>query len=272
MLNQVRHDVKGFVMRSTGRIIVLAVVAAVLAGAVAGAAEAAPRLSPAQKDRLKALAGETRDRTERAREELRRARMELGTVFGAYNLDDKKARSAQERVSKAQLDLLRTHLDNQVEIRHVLSRYQFEQFNQILSRKTHGGPMGEFHHFDEAGPGFLLDGRLLSELDLSADQSKRLRSLLKEPERRKLFEKIANDSRQMIALYQRYDLDVSAARRLIESIHSTQQDLAALHLRSQQALRSVLTPSQFERYQNALAEKMRSRMQGKPRPPFHRPR
>jgi Spy/CpxP family protein refolding chaperone len=132
--------------------------------------------------------------------------------------------------------------------------------------------MGEFHRFDEAGPGFILDGKLLQELDLSSDQARRVRSLLMEPERRKAFEKIANASRQMIAMYRRYDLDVGAARKLIDNIHNTQQELASLHLRSQQSLRSVLTAGQFERYRTALAEKMRSKMQGKPRPPFKRMR
>lgn len=245
-------------MRSNVRYLMIwAVVAAVLIGVAAGA-YAGQGLSPGQKDKLKALAADTRDRTERARDDLRRARMDLADVFSSYQLDLRKAKAVQDRVSKAQMDLLKAHLDNQIQIRQVLNAEQFEQFNEMLSRRMPGGQMGGFHHI-EPGPDWFPDGRILRDMDLTPDQMKRLRSV-KEPERRKVFEKLENDSRQMIQMYQRYDLDANAARKLVESIHSTQQDLAALNLKSQQALRAVLTQAQFEKYRDTMAEKIRSRM------------
>ena len=76
--------------------------------------------------------------------------------------------------------------------------------------------------------------------------------------------RLEGDSRQMIELYRRYDLDAAAARKLIESIHASQQDLASLNLKSQQALRSVLTQAQFQTYSSAIAQKMRQMYERKP--------
>lgn len=242
-----------------GHRIVRTFVAALALTLGAGAAYAGPGLRAGQKDQLKALAAETRERMDRARDELRRAHMDLAVVFGSYQLDLRKAKAAQERLSKAQFDLLKAHLDNQLQIRRVMNADQFEQFTSMMRQRMQGGPPGKFRHMDESGPDFFPDGKLLRSLNLDDDQIRRLKSVMG-PDRRKSIEKLESDTRQLIQMYERYDLDATAARKLIDSVHSTQISLAALHLKSQQTLRSVLTQAQFESYRDALAQRMRERM------------
>ena len=258
---------RGADMRSVLRHIAIWVLTAGLAASLgSGAAAGQGRLDPARKDKLKALAAETRQETERARAELRRARADLMEIYGQYRLDEKKAKSAQQRISKAQLALLNLHLDSQLRMRHTMSADQFARLSQMFERKRPAGESSRPHHIEGLGPEWLPDSRIIKSLELSPDQAKRLKSVFgPSPDRRKVMSRLESDSRQMIELYRRYDLDAAAARKLIESMHASQQDLASLNLRSQQALRSVLTQEQFQIYSNAIAQKMKQMYdRGKP--------
>lgn len=240
------------------------VLVAWLAVALASAAIGAPtELRPAQKDRLKSQAFKTREKMESARRDLWRARMELAGIFGSYALDEKKARAAQERVSKHQLDLLNLHLDSQIEIRRVMTAEQFERFAQMFIRGKHGGSMGGFHPSDGPGIDWFPDGNALRSLSLTPEQTRKLSTVLgPTPERKKLIDRIEDDSRLMIRKYQKYELDAADARKIIASIHAAQRDMASLNLKTQQNLRAVLTQAQFEKYRDDMARRIK--------PPFKR--
>jgi len=242
----------------------------VLAVLVAGSCALAEPVgvTPAQKDQLKALALETREKTMRVRDELRRARQELFQVYRVYELDERKARAAIDRISKSQLALLNLHLDNQLDLRRVLTEAQFTGFCQRMSRRFGHGEAGMLHFGDEGPLDRLPDKDLLQAVGATPEQGGRLVRLGGLREKGRVIEKLRRDSRQMIDLYSRYDLDTPAARKLIDSIHQGQSDLAAANHKAQQALRSVLTQQQFDRLQEETAKRIKA--QGEHRRRFKR--
>ncbi len=116
----------------------MALIWVVLAGIIlAGAVSAAPAgITSDQKDRLKALAMETRQRTLRQRSELRSARLDLFHVYQEYKLDEPKARLARDRIERGQLSLLIMYLENQISIRTILNEDQFTISRNRLRKCT----------------------------------------------------------------------------------------------------------------------------------------
>ncbi len=215
-------------------------------------------ISPDQKDQLKTLATSMRQKSMHERAELMRARRDLFEAYRSYDLDEKKVKSALDRIASSQLDLLNMHLENQIALRRILNSSQFQRFQSHVGRHPSGSFMGE------VGPENILLERLsdrdaLENLGLNSDQVRRLRDTLQWPQRRKVMEKLRRDSRDMLELYSQYDLDVSAAKKLISSIHDSQTELLALNRKSQEAIRSILTPAQFQNLQDQIEKRMRNR-------------
>ncbi len=232
------------------------VLAAIAIAGAAGAGEMG--ISPEKREQMKSLAMDMRRSSVRQREELMRARWALFQVYRDYDLDDRKAAAAQERVARSQRDLLIAHLNHQLAIRRILNRDEFDRFWSHISAKG-GGPMlgGQWH--EEGSLDRLLDKVPLDRLGLSPEGIRTIKNDQLWPRRRKAMESLKRDTRKLIELYSDYDLDAGAARKLIDSIHDSQQELAALSHKRQQALRSVLTSGQFERLSAELGKRMQER-------------
>jgi len=224
-------------------------------------------VSPAQRDQLKELASETREKTRQVRDEVVRARTDLFQTYRSYDLDERKAKAAIERVGKSQLALLNLHLDNQIALRRILNESQFSEFCRKMSRHSGGAEAGMFSPHKEGPLEGLPDKDMLEAIGATPDQGRRIRQFGDSGERKTIIDKLRRDSRQIIELYSRYDLDVAAARKLIDSIHQSQMDLAAANHKSQQALRSVLTEQQFDRLQEEISKRIKAREH---KGPFHR--
>ena len=235
----------------------IVVIGAVVLGAMSGSCFAHPAegVSSGQRDRLKALGAQTKDRAERVRDEMKRARMDLFQVYQSYNLDERKAKAAMERVSKAQLNLLNMHLDDEVALRGVLGESQFSQFAERMGKR-----MGEFHPHGDAFGEHPPDADMLRGLGLSPDQAKRLKKAVG-PGREmiQVIEKLRRDSKQLFDLYAQYNLDTAAAKRLIAGIHDSQQQLSDLHHKAEIATRQTLSEDQFNQLRDLRAEQMRNR-------------
>lgn len=242
-------------LRSTG--IWIAILALLMTAGAANAQSVTPR----QKQQLKDMALAARQKTEREREDLRKARGDLLAAYQRYDLDERKVRSALQRISKDQLDLLNAHLENQLDIRQVLDRDQFGLFWSVLSR-GHGPEMIPMPPPEDMLIDRLPDRPMLDQLGLSAEQRRRAESFVgPTPQKTKVIEKLKRDSRQMIEVYSNYNLDTAAAKKLIQSIHDSQDELAELSYKKQQAIRAVLSESQFLRLQSAMTERLRNLQQ-----------
>lgn len=239
---------------------------AVLVAAAAACAlissQSAAEVTASQREQLKSLAMETRRKTDRARAELRNARAVLYAVYRVYELDDRRAKAAIERINSTQLQLLKIHLENQLEIRQVLDS---AQFRQMISR-AHDPRGMAWPSMDNGIADRIPDRQMIEDLGLGAEEKRRALALTgTNAERTRLLEKLRRDTRQMMELYSRYDLDTAAANRLIESIHSSQIALTAQNHKRQQQLRKVLTQRQFERLQKTIAERLQSMRKPRPR-------
>jgi len=212
----------------------------------------------AQRDQLKSLASEMREKMDRVRGELVRARMELFQAYRAYQLDDCRVKAAMERIGKAQLALLNLHLDNQIELRRILNESQFEEFRRKMGR--FGGRMaGVLGPHDDGPMDRPPDKVMLERIGAGPDQVRRIWREADAPEKKAVLNRLVRDSKRLIELYSRYDLDVDAARKLVDGIHRSQMDLADLNHKWQQTLRSVLTEQQFDRLQQELSKMFRPR-------------
>jgi Spy/CpxP family protein refolding chaperone len=211
-------------------------------------------ITPAQRKQLKSLALDTRANVERTRDDLKRAHADLFKIYGSYSLDEHAAKAAIDRASKAQLDLLNIHLDNQVGLRRVLSSDQFAEFWSRVNQRAGKPGMGLLGMHDDAFWDHAPDREVLDTLGLASDQIKQLKQPKLDQQRNKAVDKLRQDSRQLIDLYSNYDLDANTARKLVDSIHSDQRTLAELNHKRQQNLRSVLTESQFGKLMDETAK------------------
>ncbi|MGQ9784526.1 MAG: Spy/CpxP family protein refolding chaperone [Armatimonadota bacterium] len=227
-----------------------------------------PGITPAQRERLKSLASEMRAKTEDARRELLQARMDLFRAYRSWNMDERAVRDAISRISKAQLALLNLHLENQLALRRILDASQFAE----LVRRTQHHPsfkrISFLHSYQESPIGNLPDKALLDAVGASPEQARRILAHVNSPRRKEIVDRLRRYSKQLIDLYSRFDLDVPTVKGLIDKIHDCQKDLLDLGHDKQEALRSVLTSSQFEKLQQQISELFR-KMGKQKRPPRH---
>lgn len=236
-----------------------------LAGVVISSAAGAQRLSPDQKERFKALAATTERKLRVERENLKVARTDMVRISMEYRFDTKKAQIARSRIEESQRSLLEIHLDNQVEMRRILNSTQFADFKRIMGKKfgAHDGmiPPNQEMMLDK-----IPDRQMLEAARLSEEQKRKLGPKIGfTPERKKLMDSIQNDTRKMLDLYAEYNLDVNAARKLIDSIHRSQVAMGKLNEDRQEALRDVLTESQFDRLKNVMMERIKQIEPKRPR-------
>lgn len=225
-----------------------------------------PGVTPAQREQLKSLASEMREKTENARRELLRARMDLFKAYQSWDMDERAVKDAISRISKAQLALLNLHLENQLALRRILDASQFAE----LVRRTQHHPsfkrMSFFHSYQESPIDNLPDKAILDAIGASPEQARRILAHVNSPRRKEVVDRLRRYSKQLVDLYSRFDLDLPTVKGLIDKIHDCQRDLLDLGHDKQEALRSVLTRSQFEKLQQQIFELFRKMGKGK-RPP-----
>lgn len=245
-------------MRPIVRHIGIWMVALLMIGCVGSGVLADSRIdiSDGQKDQLKALAANTRDRTGRERDAMRRARVDLLQVYSSYNIDERKAKVARDRIGAAQSNLLNIHLDNEIALRNILNADQFQAFRNIMKRHMREPQMLVLAPPEEDILDRLPGKAMLDSLGVSPDRQKLLK-----PSDPKSIQDLRNESKQMLDLYANYSLDSAAARKLTESIHQKQIALLALQHNRQQAIRQVLSEDQFQRLQQEIVKRMAERGQ-----------
>jgi len=224
------------------------------------AQETRPILTPEQKQRLKAFACEARRKTANIRDEIRLAREELRNVYQDYVLDERKAKAAMNRIGDLQLRLLEQHLDNQIALRRILDESQFSRLREHIERRR---SPGEGVRYEGVGEGFVPLAAMRSA-GLTPAQRKRIESMQgSRSEWRDAIERIRQNSRRMFELYNDYNLDEAAARRLIADIHRNQVDLLACGHKMQKAIRSVLSAEQFQRLREEIDKRPRFKDRGR---------
>jgi Spy/CpxP family protein refolding chaperone len=123
-----------------------------------------------------------------------------------------------------------------------------------------------------AGPG-SEERDFNQELNLSKAQEERMAALRARIRAQswELGQRMSDRRRELEAVYSRYEMEEPRARRLRQEIHDIQGQMLELQHEFQLELRKILTPSQFERVQQALRARWRRPPWGRPRGPGHRP-
>ena len=234
----------------------MAAVMALSGLATAGLAESRMGISDGQRDQLKALASNTRDRTGRERDAMRRARMELFEIYSKYDIDERKARAARDKVSAAQLSLLNIHLDNEIALRNVFNADQFRSFGDLMKKRFHNPEMLVLSAPEDALLDRLPDKAMLTDLGIEKDDQKRLKP---NPQGTKAIRDLGRDTDLLLDLYSSYTLDSAAARKLIDGIHQEQIALLTAQDHRQKDIRDVLSEDQFQKLKQEIMKRITGR-------------
>lgn len=229
-----------------------------VAPVAAGAARPDLDISSSQKDQLKALAANTRDRTGRERDSLRQARMELMKAYSSYAIDWHRLNGTWARISSAQLSLLNIHLNNEIALRNILKAEQFKVLRDMMKRRMRDRDMlviapPEVEILDR-----LPDKRMLDALGVPDEKQKQLEN---EPAGGRAIQELRESSKDLLDLYSNYALESSAARKLIDNLHRKQVSLLRQQNYRQRQIRKVLTQDQFQKLQQEIAKRMAERGQ-----------
>jgi Spy/CpxP family protein refolding chaperone len=245
--------------------ILLALIAAfaVAAPVIAEPGETSPKLnlSESQRQKLRDHITESRAKMAGARGDLRNARMDLFGQLSHYKLDDKRVAASVNRINTLQRRLLQISYENQVDLRKILTRQQFEQLGQAVGEHGPGkrGPGGPGEAWGAYG---LPQGADIKKLDLSEDQQKQIARLFDKSsgEVRSLSSKLRTEMGSLRKLYLDYDLDQKRVNSQIDRVGDAERNLLNETVSRQKQLRKILNEDQF----NTLAKSMKP-PQGGPR-------
>ena len=230
----------------------------VLAFASASAADTDLNISSSQKDQLKALASNTRDRTGREREALRTARRDMLQTYSTYKFDWHKAKDARERISSAQLSLLDVHLDNEIALRNILKEDQFKSLRDMLKKRVRDRHVLMIVPREADILNRIPDKQMLDDLKIPADKQKQLATT---DDYDKAVDELRQASESLLGLYANYTLDSAAARKLIDTVHKKQVALLWQQQNRQRLIRRILTQDQFQKVAEEITKRMSERDQ-----------
>jgi len=213
-------------------------------------------ISPSQKDQLKALAANTRDRTGRERDSLRQARTDLLKAYSTYSIDWHKLGAIWAKISSAQLSLLNIHLDNEIALRNILKEEQFKALREMMKKRTRDREVRVIAPPEMDILNRLPDKQMLDSLDVPAEKQKQLEDL---PNGDKTIQALKDSSKRLLDLYSNYDLQSADARKLISAVHQKQVWLLKQQNSRQRQIRRILTQDQFQKLQQAIAKKLAER-------------
>lgn len=216
-------------------------------------------LSPGQRDKLQKHIRGAQGKFHENRMELRDARLDLYRQFREYRLDDRRLQNSIRKINDLQLRLLKANLDNQMKLRNILTREQFESLREAVEDRDTDWEDGRVWPGD--GPG----GGDADRLGLSAEQRNRIEKLWKSSRESasSLGGRLRADTESLQRRYLDYELNPKQAASRIDGLSDTQLALLKATVARQVELRKILTERQFE----ALSKSVPPAGRGKGPPP-----
>lgn len=222
-------------------------------GAQVAVAESDLGISDSQRDQLKALASNTRDRTAREREALRTARAAMLKAYSSYKYDWDKIKSARDKIGSAQLSLLDIHLDNEIALRNILKEDQFKSFREMLKKHLREREVRMIVPREADILVRVPNKQMLDTLNVPSDKQKQLETA---GDCTKAVEELKQASEKLLGMYAGYSLDASTARKQIAVVHQKQVTLLWKQHFRQKSLRKILTEEQFNKVQQEIQKRM----------------
>lgn len=241
------------------RLMTGAVVAVALLSGGAASAETFG-LTNEQIQKLKNLGSDSRKEIETHRDVLKKARVDLAGVYGAYQLDDERAQLLMGKINRAQKGLLDGLLKSQVEIRQIMTAEQFSGFSEMVKARARGMEIvldvpllpAEDGAWESEIAARLRDGKFKPEQEKYVKVAKWVTE--KKPES---ISRLRKSSQQLGEAYLKYELDQDTAKKLVAAVHRDQVALTWMLHKRHQAVRGLLTESEFERLKQDVAKKVR---------------
>jgi len=246
--------------RSVGVRSVLRILAAGLLIAVSVGSAWALDLTPEQKSRLQDLVRETKSETASVRRALFEKRRSLVNIYADWRLDEKKARENIKAIGDLQRRLLELNLENQLGLRRILDREQFESFRGAIRERDGRWGRRPSEWAEHTAPGDLSP-RGFERLRLAPDQLDRVRRLFRaeRSDSDAPLRRLQRDTETVRRLYLDYSLDEKKLRDLLDRINQTQREVMENSLNRQIEIRKILSEDQF----NALMAEVRRGMQNR---------
>lgn len=210
-------------------------------------------LSSQQRDQLKNLGENLKKETSDLRMKLRVSRESLADIYSNYKLDEKKARVQIAKINDTQYKLLVAGLDDQVEIRKILSEEQFAEFVKMQkdrSRRHHGS---HGSHGSMIGRDKMQDiSRALEKSDITPAQRQKLRQMDK-GSTADSYKNMRTAVAEVEQIYSGYQLNQNSAKAALKRVNQAQKSLMLANLDKQKQLRKVLTAEQFSAARKQIA-------------------
>lgn len=198
-------------------------------------------LSDDQKAQFQKYIRDSREKMFATRSDLRNARMELAQQMSKYDFDEQQVQSCINKINGLQRDMLDLNLNNQIQIRQILTRDQFEQLSNAVSGGDRKQPK-----FGEGNEGSRLES--MKSLGLTEEQKAKIDKLWEKSKGKAeaLRTKLETESKAIHDLYLNYDLDQKAAKIRIETLSEVQMQHLKAMVARQTEVRKILTKEQLE--------------------------
>ena len=178
-----------------------------------GSVLSAQEMKPQQRQRLKNIGSRTNLKTQESRVKIMRLREELATLYKSDKIDEPKARQIINNIANTQLQLLNTNLENQIQLRTVLSEEQFMRLANKIGKNIEGVKERPESKFQEKNNFRGKQNNIILQL---------------RAKRQDIMKSLKQDSNQLIDVYSKYQLDKDKAKDIINKIHNSQVSLLKL--------------------------------------------
>lgn len=110
------------------------------------------QLNPTQSAKFKPFENACRDKKHELLDKLHDLRKQIWTLYQSYNLDVKQVKDLNRQLNSVQQDLLNLHLEEQIELRKILTPAQFGRLQSALRDRAAGQPNNHWQSGDHGNP------------------------------------------------------------------------------------------------------------------------
>lgn len=207
-------------------------------------------LSGEQRQKLQRHIKDNRSKMAGVTREIVQARMEFFGQIREYRVDEKQLQESMRKINALQVKLHNIGLENQSELREILTKEQFAELGEAVSGKGVG--QEGVYSWPRGGIEAGSDG--LDRLNLSSEQQEKIKKLFERSHAtmQSISRELRSNAQSLHKLYLDYDLDTKQAKARIEKLGESQREAIKATIARQIALRDILTQQQFEKLSQTM--------------------
>lgn len=187
-------------------------------------------------ERLKEGIKKYQTETYKIRNNIFQARKELCDIYSTYDYDSYRVNILIEKISSLQKDLLDLHLQHQLLMRKYLDSEKFYKLHRAI--KNSKGAALKSNVEDDLLPEFTKN--------FNKENYRRHRNN-SQSDIMPVVNNLRNNTKKLIDLFSKYDLDITQAKKTIDYLHAGQKKLLEIINNKQVEIRKNLTKEEFEK-------------------------